>query len=169
MRFATPAVAAVAAVLLAGCNAVSVPKIDPAGDAAFVTALKQLCSKTPAVVPIDPSASKVAITNAANADNATVLNLLYGPPVRAAHGRTKRHGGIAALTRTVSNSSPLAIPVTNAASMLLDMSKWYTLIVKPPKTGTPGNVSVTSGIVAARENQARSDLSEIGVTGCPSN
>ena len=168
MRFATPFVALIAAALLTGCNAVSAPKPDPAGDAGFVAALKLLCSKTPAVVPINPSASKVAITNAANAGNATVLALVYGTPVRAPDGRTVRHGGIASLTPMIANSSPLVPSVTHAASMLLDMSKWYTLIVKPPKAGRSGNVSVTAGIIVARENEARSDLAKIGITGCPS-
>jgi hypothetical protein len=169
MRFTIPVVALIAAVLLAACGgSVAAPKPDPAGDAAFVTALKLLCAKTPSLVPIDPSASMAAITSAANANNTTVLNFVYGPPFRGPHGRIERNGGLAALTPTISSTSPLVLPVTDAAEMLIDMSKWYGMIVKPAKIDDhQSNFRTIWALTVTRGSQARGDFAKIGISGCP--
>jgi hypothetical protein len=154
MRFATPVVALIAAALLAGCGSVAAPKPNPAGDAAFVTALKLLCSKTPALAPIDASASMATITSAADANNTTVTNFYDGK------------GGLLTLTPSISSASPLALPVTDAAEMLVDVSKWYVNIVNAAKLGETGKLSSDAEIAVTRGNQARSDLAKIGVTNC---
>jgi hypothetical protein len=167
MRFVTLAAALIVAVAIAACGGQAViPKADSAHDAAFVAGLRVLCSKTPAVVPIDPSASAATITNTANADNATVIDFLYGPLFRGRHGRLERHGGLSVLTPTISDSSPLALPVTAMAAMALDMSKWYTLIVEPSNVDTATTIRGMVQTVVARQSQALTDLAKIGITGC---
>jgi hypothetical protein len=179
MRLTTPVLALAAAAMLAACGSVAAPKSDPRGDAAFVARLKVLCTKTPALVPIDASASLAAISSAANANNATVTNFVYGPPVAGPHGKTERRGGLSVLTPKISSASPLVPPVAGAAEMLVDMSKWYGLIVKAATTDgtrvmTPAAKSKEikalrnmADTTVRRETRARSDLAKIGVTSCP--
>jgi hypothetical protein len=166
MRLATLVVAVIAAALIAGCDDVAAPKPDPAGDPAFVSALKVLCAKTPALVPVEPTASAAAITDTANADSATLVNFVYGPPFRGPNGRIERHGGLSVLTPRISNASPLALPITDAAQMLVDMSKWYTLIVRPADIGNTHKVASGVLTATARWSQARRDLAKIGVNDC---
>lgn len=186
MRFATPVVALIAALLLAACGSVSVPKPNPAGDAAFVSQLRQLCSKTPALLPISASASMAALSSAATANNTTVTNFEIGTPVPPAPGQSadapvQRKGGLVSLTPTISSASPLVLRVTDLAQMLVDASKWYTMIATPPTPAelkqlsrSPGGVTaaltkqalVHAGTANARMNRARSDLAKIGVTSC---
>ena len=167
MRLVTPVVALIAALVPAACGSVTTaPKPDTAGDTAFVAALKQLCSKTPPLDPIDVSAGAAAITNAANTDNTTVFNFLYGAIVRGPQGKMERRGGIASLTPTISSTSPFAVAITDAGEMLLDMGKWYTQMVQPESINDPKEITEMAEIAAAREDQARSDLAKIGVTGC---
>jgi hypothetical protein len=166
MRFATPVVALIAAALLAGCGSVAAPKPDPAGDAAFVTALQQLCSKTAPLAQINASASVATLTSAADADNTTVTNL---------------EAGLQKLTPSLSSASPLAPAITNLAQMLVDTSKWYKLIVTPSQSGKlkessgspagsaaarTNQVRSDSATATARTEQARADLAKIGVTSC---
>jgi hypothetical protein len=156
MRFATSVVALLAVALLvvallATRSTVTAPKPDHAGDAAFVTQLKQLCSKLPALVPIDASAGMAAITAAANSDNTTANDL---------------DAGLAKLTRTISSASPLAPPATDLAQMLVDMSKWYVLTVTAAKAHDTSSLSWMPQLAVARATQARGDLAKIGVSGC---
>jgi hypothetical protein len=179
MRLATLLLAVATAALLAACGSVPAPKPDPKGDAAFVARLKVLCSKTPALAPIDPSASLAAIISAATDNNATVTNFVYGPPVPRHNGQIERHGGLSVLTPKISSTSPLVPPVAGVAEMLVDMSKWYGLIVKAATTDgtrvmTPAAKSKEikalrnmADTTVRRETRARSDLAKIGVTSCP--
>lgn len=186
MRFAAPFIAVITAALLSGCGgSVATPTPNPSADAALISALKRLCEKTPPLVPIDPSATRDAVTSAANDDNGTLLTWVYGPPSPGPHGRIRRHGGLAVLTPEISSASPLVQPVTDAAEMALDMSKWYREIVGLPNiedTKPRGSMSklaaaraekaeinqitAMSAIVVEREHRAWSDLAKIGVTGC---
>lgn len=151
MRFATPVLALVAAALIAACGSVAAPKLDPAGDAAFLTQLRQLCSKTPALSQIAASANMATITTAATADNTTVTDF---------------DAGLGKLTPTISSTSPLASTVTDLAFMLLDTSKWYVNILNAVKSGDKSALSWMPQLAATRATQARSDLTKIGITSC---
>jgi hypothetical protein len=187
MRFATPVVAVIAAVLIAACGgSVAAPKPDPAGDTAFVTAVTLLCTKTPPLAQIDASASLATLTTAANANDATLTNFEIGTPVppspgQSAYAPVRRRGGLGSLTPKIYSASPLAVPVTDLAQMVVDASKWYKMIATPPTPAklnqlsrSPGGVTaaltkqaLADGVTAsARITRARADLAKIGVASC---
>jgi hypothetical protein len=151
MRLAMPIAALIAAATLAACGSVAAPKPDPAGDAAFVTTLKQLCAKAPPLAQISTTASMAALTSAANANNTTANNL---------------DTGLVKLTRSLSGTSPLAPAITDLAFMLVDMSARYQSIVSAAKTDDTGLLDLWVPLAIMRANQARSDLAKIGVSGC---
>jgi hypothetical protein len=150
-RNSLAALAVLAVLLLAGCGNFVPQKPNPAGDSAFVAKLKQLCSKTPALTQIDPSASMAAITTATNADSATVANF---------------EGGILNLTPSLSSTSPLAARITDLAEMLTDMTFRYRQILAAAKIDDTKLLSWMPAVAVARENQARSDLAKLGATSC---
>jgi hypothetical protein len=151
MRFVTPFAALLAALVLAACGGVAAPKPDPAGDAAFVTSLTQLCSKTPALVPLNATASVAAITSAAKTNWTTVNGL---------------NAGLLRLTPSLSNATPLAPAITDLAQMLLDMMRRYKSITRAAARNDTTLVRSWVPLAIARGNQARSDLAKIGVASC---
>ena len=150
MRFAIPVAALLAATLFAACGSVAAPKPDPAGDAAFVSALSRLCSKTPPLVPIDATASVAAITSRAEANRKTVDDLNIG---------------LLGLTPSLSSATPLAPTITDLAQMLLDVMWRYKSIITAAKKDSESLRSLLP-LAVTRANQARSDLAKIGVTNC---
>jgi hypothetical protein len=152
MRFATPVVMLISAVLLAGCDNVAAPKPDTAGDAAFVTKMKQLCSAAPALTTITADGGAGAIITAAEA-NYTIVNNL--------------DAGLVQLTPSLSSSSPLAVPITDLALMLDDMQIRYVKIEVAAKKKEPAEeLSLMAKLALTRATQARSDLAQIGVSSC---
>jgi len=151
MRFAIPVAALLAAVLLAACGNVAAPKPDPSGDAAFVTSLTKICSKTPPLVPIDANASMAAISTAAEANEATVNGF---------------DTELLRLTPTLSSTTPLAPAITDLAQMVLDVIRRYNSITVAAAKNETKLLHAWLPLAITRGNQARSDLAKIGVSSC---
>jgi hypothetical protein len=151
MRFATPVVLLIAAVLLAGCDAVAAPKPNPSGDAAFVSQMKRLCAAAPALVTINPEDGAAAVIASTDADDTVVSNL---------------DNGLVSLTPSLSSSSPLAVPITDLALMLDDMQIRYLKIKLAVHRNEMADIGSMVKLSLARAAQARSDLGKIGVSRC---
>lgn len=176
MRIAKYSLALLAtALLLSACNSVSSPTPDSAGDAAFVTAVQQLCTKTPALTELFAGTPRGKLGAQAKADVQALDTF----------GR-----GTLAEIATLSNASPLAPTVTDLQQLLTDLEIHDTSIVKAAQLlggtrhDTPGMLALRPKLVAAikqakstlrdvpaltriRLTEAREDLTRIGVKGCP--